>query len=125
MKRYVTSAKAVTITPSQSLESFVGEEFDLNNEEVQYMIADWTVETFMDAISKNRKLKKFEFWPDDIRWSSSVVAFEIMEGSDNYCDTFTGRLNWYDADSENYEDVESILLDTIKDKISDLAYEYR
>ena len=101
----------------ESLEKHVDLPFDLQNEEVQYGIAEWAVEQLIDTLNsdKKNKRKKLQFWPDDIRWSPTQIAFEVMEGEGNHKGTFRGKLNFYDGPSENYDDVEYLLYEDMKD----------
>ena len=41
-----------------------------------------------------------------------------MEGPDQKIGEFNARLNWYDVDSDEYEDVEYLIKDTIKDWVN-------
>lgn len=109
MKRYV---KAAT---SKSLEESVGLPFDLSNDDVQYEIAHWTAEQFMEAVKKDKYFKKRGIWLDDLSWSSNKIHFVVMEGDEDSLGGFTAQLNYYDEPSESYDDVEYLIKDAIRE----------
>ena len=114
MKRYIKSSSDT----SKSLEEYVGLPFDLSDDEVMWRVSEWTVEQFMEAIQKSKRYKKRESWVDDVSWNSNRIYFAVMEGPDQKIGEFNARLNWYDVDSDEYEDVEYLIKDTIKDWVN-------
>lgn len=103
----------------ESLEDFVDLPFNLNDEDVQYEIAEWAIDRLFDYLNSDKQNKKkgLEFWPDDINCSSKRISFKVMEGLNNYIGTFESDLNFYDGPSESYDDVEYLIDTALKDFI--------
>ena len=112
-----TSVKSAKVS-QVSLESYVDEPFDLNDDEVQYKIAEWTVDRLMSKLRKKKSVKGRQLYIDDLSWSSKKIFFEIYEEDKNggrFFDDFSARLSFYDGPAEDYQEVERLIDDDIQD----------
>lgn len=118
MKIYIKASASIP-----SLKEYVGLPFDLSNDEVQYKIAYWAAETLVDTLKQTRGCKRRKFFIDDLSWSSTRIYFQVYEElkgkefPEYPCWDFNSRLNFYDGAADDYEDVESIIYDNIRDFI--------
>ena len=105
-------------TTSVTLKDYVGQPFDLYDEDVQYAIVEWAVDKLISELNKKFKRQKRSFYPDDISWSAQRIYFQVYEddgAGGDYIGDFNSRLNFYDGESESYEDVEYLINDNISD----------
>lgn len=110
----IESAKSAQV----SLEAYVDEPFDLNDDEVQYKIAEWAVNRLMSKLKKKKSVKGRELYIDDLSWGPKKIFFEIYEEDNNggrFFDEFSARLSFYDGPADDYYEVESLIDDDIQD----------
>ena len=124
MKRYVKAADELFDGQDETLEEYVKEPFDLNNREVQMLIAYWAEWKLSSSISKQVKnrLKREgkEIYFDDLSWSKDTIKVDVMvfdedSGIDTPIDIFTCNLKFDDGPVESYDDVEYIIVQDIDD----------